>query len=235
MGTPPDWTRDEIDAAVAEYFRMLDEQGAGRPFVKAEARRCVAARLTRRSEKAVEYKFQNISAILDDLGLPWVRGYSPARNVQQALRERVREVARARQSPEFARDRHPTADRDEFERRVARLRARGTLPRPRGNPTPRRVPAQAMVFERDPLVKAWVLQEARGRCELCGESGPFVLPSGERHLEVHHARPLVDGGPDTVDNAVALCPNCHRRLHLAADAEQQLDKLYRQVRRLMRA
>lgn len=33
------------------------------------------------------------------------------------------------------------------------------------------------------------------------------------YLEVHHIIFLAQGGDDTVDNAEALCPNCHRRKH----------------------
>jgi len=32
-------------------------------------------------------------------------------------------------------------------------------------------------------------------------------------LEVHHKVPLAEGGDDTVENAIALCPNCHRHAH----------------------
>ena len=32
-------------------------------------------------------------------------------------------------------------------------------------------------------------------------------------LEVHHTKPLAEGGEDTVNNAEALCPNCHKEAH----------------------
>ncbi|WP_413817679.1 HNH endonuclease [Pseudomonas viridiflava] len=34
-------------------------------------------------------------------------------------------------------------------------------------------------------------------------------------MEVHHKIRLADGGLDTLENAVALCPNCHRATHYA--------------------
>jgi hypothetical protein len=129
----------------------------------------------------------------------------------------------------------PTAGSNELEKRVALLRAAASLPRPQGNKAPRRVAGQQLAYEREPTVKAWVLQEARGLCELCGQRGPFKLPTGELFLEVHHVRPLADGGPDTVENAVALCPNCHRWLHLGRDAQQQREVLYSKLKRLVRA
>ena len=30
---------------------------------------------------------------------------------------------------------------------------------------------------------------------------------------------LCEGGEDSIDNAVALCPNCHRRMHILQDPE----------------
>ncbi|MDP9372815.1 MAG: HNH endonuclease [Chloroflexota bacterium] len=131
-----------------------------------------------------------------------------------------------------AQNRWLTAIPDELDRRVANLRARPMLTTPVGNEKPRQVYSNQVVYERDPAVKAWVLQQARGICELCRQPGPFVLPSGEQYLEVHHVHPLAEGGPDTIQNAVALCPNCHRLLHLAVDAEQYLAVLYAQVNRL---
>ncbi len=38
-----------------------------------------------RTHRSVEFKHQNISAVLDELGLPWIRGYIPKRNYQNAI------------------------------------------------------------------------------------------------------------------------------------------------------
>jgi 5-methylcytosine-specific restriction protein A len=72
-------------------------------------------------------------------------------------------------------------------------------------------------FERDPRVKAWVLDEARGHCELCVGEAPFRDDDGFPLREVHHIKPLAEGGAHIVENAVALCPNCHRRCHHGQD------------------
>lgn len=70
------------------------------------------------------------------------------------------------------------------------------------------------VFERNPDVVAEVLFRAAGRCESCRSAAPFRRSSdGSPYLEVHHEVRLADGGDDTVENAVALCPNCHRQRH----------------------
>ena len=68
-------------------------------------------------------------------------------------------------------------------------------------------------YQRSPVVKAYVLKRANGVCELCEQPAPFNKKNGEPYLEVHHVKQLADGGDDTIKNAVALCPNCHRRMH----------------------
>ncbi|MBJ6750998.1 HNH endonuclease [Geomonas anaerohicana] len=45
---------------------------------------------------------------------------------------------------------------------------------------------------------------------------------------------LAEGGPDTVENAVALCPNCHRKCHFGNDGELFSLGLYECVERLKR-
>lgn len=58
------------------------------------------------------------------------------------------------------------------------------------------------------------IERSRGLCEFCGEKAPFTRKSdGKPFLEVHHKRPLSEGGPDTLDNVAAICPNCHRQAH----------------------
>jgi 5-methylcytosine-specific restriction protein A len=80
--------------------------------------------------------------------------------------------------------------------------------------TPTSINVQSRVFLRNPDVVAEVLNRASGYCEKCGNKAPFMRASnGNPYLELHHRRRLVDGGEDTVENAFALCPNCHRESH----------------------
>ena len=67
--------------------------------------------------------------------------------------------------------------------------------------------------QRNPYVVAYTLRRANGVCELCEQSAPFNKNNGEPYLEVHHVKHLTDGGDDSTENAVALCPNCHRMMH----------------------
>jgi hypothetical protein len=79
---------------------------------------------------------------------------------------------------------------------------------------PGRTPAFTYVYDRNPDVIAEVLDRAGGTCESCGRDAPFIRRSdGTPYLEVHHQTPLASGGADTIANAVALCPNCHRKAH----------------------
>jgi 5-methylcytosine-specific restriction endonuclease McrA len=73
---------------------------------------------------------------------------------------------------------------------------------------------EVQVFDRNPDVIVEVLQRAAGSCERCMANAPFQRRSnGTPYLEVHHTIRLADGGEDTIDNALALCPNCHRKEH----------------------
>lgn len=78
------WQDDELDAIVADYFAMLDADLAGRPYVKSRHSQVLMARIGR-THRSVEFKHQNISAVLDELGLPWIPGYRPKRNYQNAI------------------------------------------------------------------------------------------------------------------------------------------------------
>lgn len=70
------------------------------------------------------------------------------------------------------------------------------------------------LFKRNPDVIAETLERANGYCERCRKEAPFKRASdGSPYLEVHHRTPLSEDGEDTVENTIALCPNCHREAH----------------------
>jgi hypothetical protein len=83
------WKDAENDLIVADYFAMLADDMAGRPYNKAEHRRALLPLLNDRSEGSVEFKHQNISAVLKGLGEDWIPGYKPAFNFQLALVDAV--------------------------------------------------------------------------------------------------------------------------------------------------
>jgi len=82
------WTDEENDLAVANYFAMLANEIAGRFYNKAAYNRELQA-LIARSHGSIEYKHQNISAVLRGLGEDWLRGYKPAFNFQLSLVDAV--------------------------------------------------------------------------------------------------------------------------------------------------
>ncbi|MHC4278085.1 MAG: MrcB family domain-containing protein [Planctomycetota bacterium] len=68
-------------------------------------------------------------------------------------------------------------------------------------------------YPRDANVVAYVKRMADGKCKLCSRKAPFISKKGTPFLECHHIIERAEGGPDTIDNTVALCPNCHRKVH----------------------
>jgi hypothetical protein len=81
-GTP--WQDDELDAIIADYFAMLADDLAGRPYIKSKHSAALMAQIGR-SHRSVEFKHQNISAVLDELGLSWIPGYIPKGNYQSTI------------------------------------------------------------------------------------------------------------------------------------------------------
>ncbi len=284
--------------------------------------------LSGRSQKSIEYRLCNISAVVEEMGMEWTKGFAPARSVGEGVKARLRAIIEDRlgghlgwddvvvavrklqadlgdkalsaaqieairpgasnhmvpsswQSPDnpahphgvlptngfyaaatrvglvgvcsgraetkrlylctveearaIIQDSEPTDDRDELDRRVERIRHRGPIERPPGSPKPKKNTGKSVTaYQRDPEVKAWVLQEAKGVCELCGAHAPFLTSKGNPYLEVHHVEGLADGGPDTTDNTVALCPNCHREVHYGESRDASVRALYATVDRLER-
>lgn len=84
-----DWSETENRLIISDYFDMLLKESMGLDYVKAEHRRALRPKLDERSESALEYKYQNVSAVLMEFGLPYVEGYKPASNYQQALPDAV--------------------------------------------------------------------------------------------------------------------------------------------------
>ena len=74
--------------------------------------------------------------------------------------------------------------------------------------------AETTVYYRNPYLKALVKRIAMGKCQWCKAEAPFIDNYGEPYLEEHHVQELANGGKDEIDNVVAVCPNCHRKIHI---------------------
>lgn len=86
MASGQDWTAAENAVLVKAYLDMLRSELSGRAYSKTEYRRKVQRQI-RRSDGAIEYKLQNVSYALIEINHPFINGYKPARNLQQALRD----------------------------------------------------------------------------------------------------------------------------------------------------
>lgn len=81
--------------------------------------------------------------------------------------------------------------------------------------------------ERNQFIAEYTKNRANGICDLCGEPAPFFDRNGKPYLESHHVITLANGGPDVIYNTVAICPNCHRRIHVLNNKEdkEKLEKI----------
>ena len=82
VGKP--WNDDELDAIVADYFSMLNAELSRQPYVKSH-HSAVLMKQIGRTHRSVEFKHQNVSAVLEEMGLPWIAGYKPKRNYQASI------------------------------------------------------------------------------------------------------------------------------------------------------
>lgn len=79
-------------------------------------------------------------------------------------------------------------------------------------------------YIRDEFISEYTKRCANGVCELCENDAPFRDKNGNPYLESHHIVWLSKGGSDSIDNTVALCPNCHTKMHIVAD-QKDVEKL----------
>lgn len=95
-----DWSNLEVELIVADYFSMLSKELSGQSYKKSEHRKRLLPLLNKRSDGSCEFKHQNISAVLINLGLPYIKGYLPRFNYQSMLEDKVIEYLLGHQSIE---------------------------------------------------------------------------------------------------------------------------------------
>jgi hypothetical protein len=80
-----DWSIEEVTLIVSDYFAMLKSELIDEPYNKTEHRKNILPFLNGRNESSIEFKHRNISAVLLEMGSPFIRGYKPMFNYQQLL------------------------------------------------------------------------------------------------------------------------------------------------------
>lgn len=85
-------------------------------------------------------------------------------------------------------------------------------------------------YERNIYVSEYTKIRANGICDLCEKVAPFSTKYNKPYLETHHVKWLSKGGTDTLDNTVALCPNCHRKMHILK-LNEDIEKLKMKIKK----
>jgi len=88
------------------------------------------------------------------------------------------------------------------------------------NINPNQLEQTIRVYPRNSTLRNYIKRRAEYSCEMpdCNYHG-FLKKNGEPYIEIHHIIPLSEGGKDSIDNTVALCPNCHRAIHYSENRE----------------
>ena len=218
------WSEEEIRESVRVYLKMRDLHDRGEEFTK----KSYYEKLNEsygRTLKSYEYRMQNISYVLSLLGRNWIPGLNPKENVGTNVIEIIE-----RSVQKFENSKNPPIAK--FENEVRKIRKSKVIPLPSGSKTPHKSVTKSTSYSRDPHVVAWILKESEGQCECCDKPAPFNKSNRDFYLEVHHLKQLADNGTDTVSNALAVCPNCHRELHFGENKKKLLDDLYSKIDRL---
>jgi 5-methylcytosine-specific restriction endonuclease McrA len=228
--TGSDWSRDEVVAALHLYESLLGQPISKVPGSPVET----LSQKIGRAPTGVYNKLMNLRSLDPRNSLQgmsatstmdrhvWAEFYSVSDN----------KVDVARLAAEFNRlwgesvvsDGAPEAS---LEQEIDRLEKNTTQQlkdiyanRPKNN-RPQRTSIPALVYDRDPLIIALRKKLAGFKCEVSACPSPtFVSDRGTPFVEVHHIVHLAEGGPDTLDNTVALCPTHHRFLHYGTDRQK---------------
>jgi len=92
-------------------------------------------------------------------------------------------------------------------------------------------------YQRNPSNSAYALKRANYLCELDPSHKTFKQENSRNYVEGHHVIPMYaqedfEYSIDVPENIVALCPNCHRKVHLSDDQTKNeiVHKLYQIIK-----
>ena len=225
------WSDDELEASVDAYLAIQARYPNDEKFNKSlEHRLLQSSVLTGRNTKSIDFRLQNISALFKDLDLKTISTYKPKEHLGSGIAARLTKILESKGLVTLASD-TPTADEEVPVRKARRVKRQNFVSEPEGVLIPQQLVSTTKSYARTSRIKNWILDNAKGICEGCGQPAPFEM-DGKPYLEVHHVKHLVQQGTDRRSNTVALCPNCHRRCHHSSDREIFTASLYEKVKRL---
>ena len=92
-------------------------------------------------------------------------------------------------------------------------------------------------YQRNPLYSAYALKKANYLCELDNSHKTFKRENSRNYVEGHHVIPMhaqedFEYSIDVPENIVALCPNCHRKVHSANEVTKKdiVNKLFKIIK-----
>lgn len=219
------YSREELEDTVKSYLEMRQKEINGESFIKKKYYQELAKKFSR-PEKSYEFKMQNISYVFSVAGRDWIKGLKPLKNVgvnvAKAIEEIIADFENRTPNEYFA-----------FQIKVSDALKKPKTKPPIGSRKPKKSKTASTKYERDHEVAAWVTHFAKGICESCNQPAPFQRQNKTPFLEVHHLKQLADGGTDTITNAIAVCPNCHRELHFGENKINKKIEIYKSIKRLI--
>jgi 5-methylcytosine-specific restriction enzyme A len=220
------WSKEELRDAILAYREMQENFRDNQAINKSAVYKALSYKHGR-TRKAFEFRMQNISYVLSLSGRDWLEGLKPANHVGTNVIRQIEEILSETEGRVFNYSLLQDA------RNINAFRKKNNKI-PTGNKKPRTRTIETTVYVRNSDIVAWVLLNANGICELCDQNAPFNTVLDTPFLEVHHVKHLSDNGSDTICNAVALCPNCHRELHYGMQSKLKKETLYNKIERLIR-
>jgi 5-methylcytosine-specific restriction protein A len=193
VASTSDWSRDEVQLIVEDYFDMLRSELSGTAYNKAEHRRRLMPKLDGRSNGSVEFKHCNISAVLSEANQPFIDGYKPRPNTQSLLRKVV--LANWKQLENELRPLRPPVATDESDDPFEE-------PKPPADDPAERYYAAIRLRRGASAFRKGLMSLYSGRCAITGD-GP------EDVLEAAHIQPHSVGGRNSLDNGLLLRADIH--------------------------
>lgn len=218
------WSNIEMAEAVKVYAEMRNKNFKNESFVKKHYYEELANKFGR-TIKAFEYRMQNISYVYYLMGREYIPGLKPARGVSPNQIAMIQKLISKYEN-------QISSENLLFNAEVLKIKSTNDYDISNNKTIPEKYNIEITQFVRDPKVVAWVLNNSKGFCECCNQKAPFNKEDGTPFLEVHHLIRLADGGYDSISNAIALCPNCHRELHYGENRTILLNQIYKNIERV---